>query len=111
MLSTYFQNGECEFLRPIKNTELTFAQPSSQNQKSIHPVKLILTGCVLFFTLLQIAAAQTVHIPDLNLRAALASALDKEVGADISQIEMASLEALDAFEAGISDLTGPRVRY
>ena len=99
-------NGECKLLRPFKNTESISAQASSQSRKPIHPVKLILTVCVLFLVLLQIAAAQTVHIPDTNLRAVLASALDKEVGTDITQIEMASLEALDAFEAGISDLTG-----
>ena len=99
-------NEEYKPLKLFKDTESTYAQPSRQNQRLVHLVSMILTVSVFFLALHQIAIAQTVHIPDPNLRAALGSALGKEVGTDISQAEMESLESLDAFEAGIRDLTG-----
>jgi len=61
---------------------------------------------VFFFTPHQIATAQTVHIPDPHLREALEVALEKKAGTDITQAEIASLKALDAFESGIRNLTG-----
>ena len=104
-------NEEYKPLKLFKDTESTYAQSSSQNQRLVdnplvHLVSMILTVCVLFLALLQIATAQTIHIPDPNLRAALESALGKEADADITRAEMASLESLDAFESGILDLTG-----
>ena len=45
-------------------------------------------------------------IPDANLRAAIAAALDKAKGATITVAEMETLTALEASDAGISDLTG-----
>ena len=57
---------------------------------------LILAVGILFFTSHRIATAQTVQIPDLNLRAALELALGKSTGDDITQADMASLQSLDA---------------
>ena len=87
-------------------TESTRTLFLSQISGIIYIIILTLIACAFFLIPHQIAIAQTVHIPDPNLRAALGSALGKEVGADISQAEMESLESLDAFEAGIRDLTG-----
>jgi len=50
--------------------------------------------------------AQTVNIPDANLRAAIAEALDKAPGATITAAEMATLTSLEVHDAGIRDLTG-----
>ena len=50
--------------------------------------------------------AESVHIPDPSLRAAVELALDKEAGADITQADMASLEVLQTSKSGIRDLTG-----
>ena len=47
-----------------------------------------------------------VPIPDINLRAAIESALGKPAGALITAADMARLERLEADEAGISSLTG-----
>ena len=47
-----------------------------------------------------------VTIPDANLRAAIAAALDKASDATITKGEMTTLVRLDASDAGISDLTG-----
>ena len=79
---------------------------SNQNLRLVHFASLILTVCLLFLAPYRIATAQTVHIPDPGLRAALESALGKEAGDDITQAEMESLESLDAFKSGIFDLTG-----
>ena len=78
----------------------------SQISGIIHIIILTLIACALLLTPHRIVIAQTVHIPDPNLRAALKLALGKEVSADITQAEMESLESLDAFEAGVRDLTG-----
>ena len=85
---------------------LTHIEPEKQNIKFASVVSLILTTCVLFLTPHPIVTAQVIDFPDPNLRAALEAALDKEVGDDITQAEMASLESFDAFESGIQDLTG-----
>ena len=47
-----------------------------------------------------------VRIPDASLRAAIEAALRKERGATITAAEMATLEILGAYDAGISVLTG-----
>lgn len=49
---------------------------------------------------------RVVYIPDVNLRAAVESALGKPAGALITVADMARLERLEADEAGISSLTG-----
>ncbi len=50
--------------------------------------------------------AQTVNIPDPNLRAKIETALGKASGAPITTADMAALGSLDATNANISDLTG-----
>ena len=50
--------------------------------------------------------AQTVRIPDTNLRAAIAEALDKAPSDLITAGEMAALREINAEERGIRDLTG-----
>ena len=60
----------------------------------------------LFFSLLLTATAQTVNIPDANLRAAIAAALGKTPGATITAAEMATLTRFEAHDANIRDLTG-----
>ena len=52
------------------------------------------------------ATAQTVNIPDLNLRVALENTLDKASGEPITASEMATLTNLRARNANITDLTG-----
>ena len=47
-----------------------------------------------------------VAIPDANLRVAIEAALDKAIGASVTQAEMATLDSLEANDADISDLTG-----
>ena len=66
---------------------------------------------VTFFLLMYLilpltATAQIVNIPDLNLRAAVETALGKVSGATITTDEMATLTRLDASDAGIHDLNG-----
>ena len=51
-------------------------------------------------------SAQTVNIPDTNLRTAIAEALNKPQGARITRDEMARLTRLDANNKKIRDLTG-----
>ena len=47
-----------------------------------------------------------VHIPDVNLRAAIAEALGKSINAPITSEEMGTLSELAAINRGIQDLTG-----
>lgn len=50
--------------------------------------------------------AQTVNIPDPNLRAAIEQRLGKARGDTITVADMAALTELSALKANISDLTG-----
>ena len=75
----------------------TDMQLSCHNLRVTSIVNLILTVCILFFALCHPATAQTVPIPDPNLRAVLESELAKKVGEDITQVDIANLESLDAF--------------
>ena len=54
----------------------------------------------------EITPGASVHIPDENLRAAIAKALDKAPGILITVEEMMKLKQLTANDAGIHDLTG-----
>ena len=66
-----------------------------------------LTFCTILFIMFPLATqAQTVNIPDVNLRAAITAALGKAPGATITAEDMATLTNLEAHEAGIRDLTG-----
>ena len=60
----------------------------------------------IFVSISLTATAQTVDIPDINLRAAIAKALDKAPDDPILKSEMATLTRLLMRDAGISDLTG-----
>ena len=60
----------------------------------------------IFVSISLTATAQTVDIPDINLRAAIAKALDKAPDDPILKSEMATLTRLLMSDAGISDLTG-----
>ncbi len=70
-----------------------------------HPFRftLFLLMCFIFPL---VATAQTVTIPDPNLRAAIESALGKASGATITALDMATLTSLEAYESNISNLTG-----
>lgn len=69
-------------------------------------LRLLLTITLLLTVLLGFSYAQTVNIPDPNLRDAIEDALGKSPGAPISQAEMATLTELYAPNANIIDLTG-----
>ena len=69
-------------------------------------VYLFIFGMVLSFMFPLTTSAQTVNIPDANLRAAIAEALGKAPNARITRDEMATLTRLDVHDADISDLTG-----
>ncbi|MCG9131972.1 leucine-rich repeat domain-containing protein [Candidatus Poribacteria bacterium] len=69
-------------------------------------VYILILCATLFFLFPLITSAQTVNIPDVNLRAAIASALGKASNARITLREVEMLTHLTANNRGISDLTG-----
>ena len=93
-------------MKPFIYTKSVCPLASIQSLGLVHVVGLIFTACVFLLASHRVATAQTVHIPDPNLRTALELALGKEAGDDITETDMASLESLDAFESGILDLIG-----
>ena len=62
--------------------------------------------CALLFSAPLSTSAQTVNIPDANLRSAIAEALGKAPGIRITRDEMATLTHLEAHDANIRNLTG-----
>ena len=66
----------------------------------------LITGFATVAAPLFSADAQTVTIPDANLRTALESALNKAAGADITEAELGGLRQLDARNSSITTLTG-----
>ena len=74
-------------------------------RKRIFAYTLTLCG-TLFFVFPLMTTAQTVKIPDANLRAAIEEALDKTSGATITAEEMATLTRLDSANRKISNLKG-----
>ena len=74
--------------------ESTHVESKQQNQRLAQVIILIFTTGVFFFGHLQIATAQTVHIPDPSLRAVIEAALGMKAGTDITQADMASLQSL-----------------
>ena len=62
--------------------------------------------CALLFSAPLSTSAQTVNIPDANLRAAITETLGKAPGTRITRDEMATLTHFEAHDADISDLTG-----
>ena len=78
-----------------------------QFTKRQHISVYTLVLCVMLFLIFPpTASAQTVNIPDTNLRAAVAEALGKAPNTRITADEMATLTHLEAHDADISDLTG-----
>ena len=75
--------------------------------KTQHIFLSTLMLCVLSFLMFPIiTSAQTVNIPDANLRAAISEALGKAPGTRITRDEIATLTHLEAHNADIRDLTG-----
>ena len=69
-------------------------------------VYMLIFCATLFFVFPLTTKAQTVNIPDANLRAAIEEALGKTSNARITAEEMATLIRLDANNRGISNLAG-----
>ena len=68
---------------------------------------LVFGACAtLFFVFPLMTVAQTVNIPDTDLREAIEEALGKASGARITAEEMVTLTRIDAGSRDISDLTG-----
>ena len=66
----------------------------------------VFTFWVMLFTIPLVASAQTVNIPDPNLREAIADTLNKQQGVVITQEDMETLVNLEARDREITDLTG-----
>jgi len=66
----------------------------------------VITFWVVFFAIPLVASAQTVNIPDLNLRDAIEERLGKIPGAAITEEDMETLVNLEARDSEITDLTG-----
>ena len=77
--------------------------PLSSVSIQIHLQNLQARGVTVEF---DVPLEEPVNIPDANLRAAIAAALDKASDATITTVDMAQLTHLDARNANISDLTG-----
>ena len=78
-----------------------------QRTKKQHICVCLLTFCATLFFLLPLATiAQTVNIPDTNLRAAIEEALKKTSGATITAEDMATLTRLVSANRRISNLKG-----
>ena len=69
-------------------------------------IYLLIFCATLFFVFPLITSAQTVNIPDANLREAINEALGKASNAQITLKEVETLTRLTANNRGISDLTG-----
>ncbi|MDE0089709.1 MAG: leucine-rich repeat domain-containing protein [Candidatus Poribacteria bacterium] len=66
----------------------------------------VFTFWVVFFVIPLVTSAQTVNIPDPNLRDAIEEELDKTPGAAITEEDMETLVNLEARDSEITDLTG-----
>ncbi len=66
----------------------------------------IFTFWVVLFTIPLVTSAQTVNIPDPNLRDAIADTLNKQQGVVITKEDMETLVNLEARDREITDLTG-----
>ncbi len=67
---------------------------------------IFIVSCVIFSIIALNASAQTVNIPDANLRAAIAEALGKAPRATIARADMEKLTHFIAHDANIRNLTG-----
>ncbi len=66
----------------------------------------VITFWVVLFTIPLVTSAQTVNIPDSNLRDAIEERLGKTPGAAIAEEDMETLVNLEARDSEITDLTG-----
>ena len=71
-------------MRFFAYTKSTHVASKRQSQSCVQVIFLVFITAVFFFGHLQIATAQTVHIPDPSLRAVIETALGKGVGEDIT---------------------------
>lgn len=69
-------------------------------------LRCVFTFLVVFFTIPLATSAQTVNIPDPNLRDAIEEALGQTPGAGITEENMETLVNLEARNREITDLTG-----
>ena len=83
-----------------------FSCKYSMNKDKRQVKAIISCFCAVVFLFPLITPAETITIPDVNLRAAIEEALGKTSGATITADDMASLKVLQADDSGISDLTG-----
>ena len=67
---------------------------------------ILIVSCVIFSIMALNVSAQTVNIPDANLRAAVAETLGKAPRATITRADMAKLTHFIAHDANIRNLTG-----
>ena len=74
--------------------------------KTQHFFNFTLTLCAVLFLTPRLTSAQTVNIPDANLRAAIAETLGKAPTARITIDEMAALRELNAVSMDIRNLKG-----
>ena len=79
---------------------------SQASPKRRHIFACTSTLCAILFLIPLSVSAQTVNIPDANLRTAIAEALDKPQGSRITRDEMARLTRFEAHDANIRNLTG-----
>ena len=87
---------------PVSHTRFQLQRTKSMTIP-VHRFTFIL---LIFLSIPSTSAAQTVNIPDPNLRAAIAAELGKASGDPITTSDMAALTSLTARESNISDLTG-----
>ena len=92
-------------MRFFTYTASTHIDTGKQNRRLIKVASLTFSICVFFFSAYQIVTAQTIHIPDPGLRTAIELALGKEVGENITQADMASLQSLQVNNCHFLTLT------
>lgn len=114
---TLWQQAKCFYVSKVKSSwskplsHLTsndlFCKCYSPNALRHRQVLVLLfTFCMLLLTLCLTTNAETINIPDARLRVVLEKSLNKAVGDIITKVDLAKLESLEAFEVGITDLTG-----
>ena len=77
-----------------------------QSIQKQHIFAVVLIFCAVFFVIPHNTSAQTVNIPDPDLRAAINEELGKPKNAAVTRAEMTTLRELRANNKDISDLTG-----
>ena len=98
---------------PDKTNGVTIKTPGSHTRFQLQrtnsvtiPVHRFIFILLILLSIPSTLTAQTVNIPDPNLRAAIAAELDKASGDPITTSDMAALRSLTARRSNISNLTG-----